>query len=129
MSYDKSYCIESGGQFYDNYTDSDFHRCLSGNENGVDITTEISLQYYPICAGASCNVYEIQAAVKQTIAADLDYGSLGRQIRQFCGLPEKLESASNARFNVGYLDIIFISFAMGIWALALFKKFNAKNLT
>ena len=92
----------------------DFHRCLyHSNEIGGDITTKISLTYYPICAGASCNVYELEAAVKETIAADLDDGVLGRQIRNICGLPEEQTvSASTTRLHFGNLGIIFVSFAI-----------------
>ena len=122
MSFDRENCIELGGQFYDNYTDPDFHRCLQpSNESRGDITTEISLEYYPICAGPSCNTYEVEAAVKETIAADLDDGILGSQIRKLCGLPEKqTASASIARFNFGIIDIIFVSFAILVSAINVF---------
>ena len=120
---DETRCIQLGGIFYDNYTNSDFHRCLSNNGN-VDMLFEFDLQYYPICAGASCNTYEVIAAVKETIAADLNDGLLGSQIRELCGLPEKqqLISASNTRSNFGKLVIIFVSFAILAGVIYVFRK-------
>lgn len=77
-------CIDSGGQFYDNYTEPTFHICFNINNGDEAYITNIGLSNYPICVGASCNTSEVQSALDGLIQADYENGLLGSHVAYIC---------------------------------------------
>ena len=92
-------CIFSGGQFYDNFTEPNFYRCININNDDV-YTTDINLLNYPICIGASCNESEVKSVLDGIMLAELDDGGFLRfSINNICNSKPVSTSSVHSIYN------------------------------